>query len=184
MKIFLYSFAILTAVNCGSSNQNESKKPQEPVANVVKEEQDQLLVGTIQEEDLQAAPHDWWFDPMYESYSPSTEELEVIQKNINDYQIKVFMGTWCADSQREVPKLLKLLDLSDFNKNNLEIKAVEEDKTLPNDEHIEYDINFVPTIIFLKNGKEVNRFVEYPQGTFEEDIAAIVSGEEYKNSYQ
>ena len=45
------------------------------------------------------------------------------------------------------------------------------------------NLNRVPTIIFYKNGKEVNRFVEFAQESLEEDIAKIVSGKDYKNSY-
>ncbi len=121
---------------------------------------------------------------MYEAYKPSQETLEIIKNNINDYKIKVFMGTWCGDSKREVPKLYKLLDQSGYNMNNIEMQAVKHDKTLPDDLQKEYGVHHVPTIIFYKDGKEVNRFVEYPQENFEEDIAKIVSGREYQDSYQ
>lgn len=184
MKLFLYTLAVLTAVNCGSTNQKEQNEQPEPVANEVAEQQDEVLVGTIEQEDLEQAPHLSWFDPMYQSYTPSADALQVIKDNINDYDIKLFMGTWCADSQREVPKFLKLLELSGYNMSNLEIIAVEEDKTLPDNRQEEYKVVYVPTIIFLKNAEEVNRFVEYPQETFEEDIAAIVSGEDYTNAYE
>lgn len=184
MKLFLYTLAVLTAVNCGSTNQKEQNEQPQPVANEVTEQQDEVLVGTISQEDLEQAPHTAWFDPMYQSYTPSEDELQVIKEHINDYDIKLFMGTWCADSQREVPKFLKLLELSDYNMSNLEIISLEEDKTLPDNRQEEYNVVYVPTIIFLKNGEEVNRFVEYPQETFEEDIAAIVSGEDYTNSYE
>lgn len=184
MKIFLYSLAVLTAVNCGSTNQKETKEQPQPVATQVTDQQDHILVGTIHQKDLEQAPHGAWYDPMYQSYSPSDEELEVIKEHIHDYEIKLFMGTWCADSQREVPKFMKLLELSDYNMDNLEINAVEEDKTLPDNRQEEYKVVYVPTIIFLKDGKEVNRFVEFPQETFEKDIAAIVSGEDYKNPYE
>lgn len=95
----------------------------------------------------------------------------------------MYMGTWCADSQLEVPKFYKLLDLSDFDMNDLEVIAVREDKTLPDDGQKEYDVQYVPTIIFFKDGEEVGRFVEYAQDELEEDIAKIVSGQEYKHSY-
>lgn len=94
------------------------------------------------------------------------------------------MGTWCGDSKRETPKMLKLLDEAGYNYNNLEMFAVDYDKTTPDQLEEKYDIHHVPTIIFYKDGKEVNRFVEYAQGaSLEEDIAKIVSGEEYHDSY-
>ncbi len=185
MKFIIYSLAVLTAVNCGSTSQNKTET--EEVTTVpapAAEDQNDILVGTITKNDLQEAPHDTWFESNYTSYEPAPEALETIKNNINDYEIKLFMGTWCSDSQLQVPHFLKLLELSDFDMDNLEMKAVEEDKTLPNDLQKEYDVVYVPTIIFYKNGKEVNRFVEYPQVSLEKDIAAIVSGKEYHNPYE
>lgn len=187
MKIFLYTLAVLTAVNCGNSNSNNQEKQAEQTtipAPPVQEEQNDILVGSIQKSDLKQAPYDTWFDSNYSTYEPSPEALATIKKNINDYEIKLFMGTWCSDSQLQVPHFLRLLEESDYDMDRLEMMAVEEDKTLPNDLQKEYDVNYVPTIIFYKDGKEVNRFVEYPQTSFEKDIAAIVSGEDYSHSYE
>lgn len=186
MKLFLYAFMLTTAFNCGSSQNSAA-----PVADntttptpATQEEQSYILVGTIQKSDLQQAPHNAWFEPNYSSYKPAPEALKTIKNNINDYEIKLFMGTWCSDSQYQVPYFLKLLELSNFDMDNLEMEAVEEDKTLPNDLQKEFDVVYVPTIIFYKDGKEVNRFVEYPQQSLEKDIATIVSGKKYRHSYQ
>ncbi|NJY61638.1 thioredoxin family protein [Salinimicrobium sp. CDJ15-81-2] len=179
MKILMYLMLFITATNCGSSQQTgpeTTKTAPEPV-----EEQTDLLIGEIERDDLQ---EEFWFDPMYKSYKPNKDALQVIRENINDYEIKMYMGTWCADSQREVPKFYKLLDLSSYNMDDLEVIAVREDKTLPDDSQQQDDVKYVPTIIFSKNGKEVGRFVEYPQEEFEDDIAKIVSGQEYEHSYQ
>lgn len=182
MKIFIYLLLFITATNCGSSQQQEKNITQ--TSPEVMEEQNDVLVGNIEKGDLQQAPHAAWFDPMYQSYQPEKEALKTIQENINDYEIKMFMGTWCGDSQRDVPKFYKLLDLTNFDRENLDVRAVREDKTLPNDGQKEYDVKYVPTIIFFKNGQEVGRFVEYPQEEFEDDIAKIVSGQEYRHSYE
>ncbi|NJW51899.1 thioredoxin family protein [Salinimicrobium oceani] len=184
MKIFLYFLLIVTAANCGSSQQHEEKKAASPETEVNEEGQETLLVGDIERKDLEQAQFATWFHPMYKSYKPEAKALETIREHINDYEILMFMGTWCADSQREVPKFLKLLDLTEFDQENLKIKAVREDKTLPDEEQKEYDVVYVPTMIFFKDGKEVGRFVEYPQDELEIDIAKIVSGKEYRHSYE
>lgn len=176
-------------MNCGSADQNNQNEPNS--AEVASSEttdpevqQSNVLVGEIQKEELQQAPHKAWFEPMYKSYEPDAEALETIKNNINDYKIKVFMGTWCGDSKREIPKLYKLLELSNYDLDKLEMNGVRLDKTLPNDLQEEYDIHHVPTIIFYKNGEEVGRFVEYAQEEFEDDIAKIVSGQDYQHSYE
>jgi thiol-disulfide isomerase/thioredoxin len=182
MKLFLYSILLITATNCGGSQQTEPVVTQtEPVT---QEEESDILVGKIEHEDLQKAAFSAWYDPMYKSFKPNEEALQTIKENINDYDIVMFMGTWCADSQREVPKLYKILELSDYDLDRMEVRAVREDKTLPDDRQKEYDVTYVPTIIFYKDGEEAGRFVEYPQEDFEDDIAKIVSGKEYKHSYE
>lgn len=182
MKLLMYLMLLITATNCGSSQQS-SPETTHTSPKPVKERND-LLIGTINKNDLQQAPHSRWFDPMYKSYKPDKEALKTIQEHINDYEIKVFMGTWCADSQLEVPRFYKLLDLSNYNLDRLEVTAVREDKTLPDGSQKEYDVTYVPTIIFFKDGEEAGRFVEYPQDELEKDIAKIVSGQEYEHSYQ
>lgn len=183
MKILFYLTLLITAANCGSTQPAETAgmNTTEPV---VQEEQTDYLVGEIQREELQQAPFSSWFDPMYNSYNPDEEALQTIKENINDYDIKMFMGTWCGDSQREVPKFYKLLELSGYDLDQLEVRAVRPDKTLPDETEKEFDITYVPTIIFFKDGEEVGRFVEYPQEELEDDIAKIVSGQEYKHSYE
>ncbi|MDX1752190.1 MAG: thioredoxin family protein [Salinimicrobium sediminis] len=182
MKFLMYLMLLITATNCGSSQQNKAETTETTTPPI--EEQNDLLIGSIDKNDLQQAPHSAWFDPMYQSYKPDQKALKTIQENINDYDIKMFMGTWCADSQLEVPKFYKLLDLSNYDLDRLEVTAVQEDKTLPDGSQKEFDVIYVPTIIFFKDGEEVGRFVEYPQDELEKDVAKIVSGQEYEHSYQ
>jgi len=180
----MYLMLLIAAANCGSSQQQEKVTTATQTTSTPEEVQDGVLVGKIEKSDLLQTPHKAWFEPMYKSYTPDKKALETIRKNINDYEILMYMGTWCADSQREVPKFYKLLELSNYNTDNLEVIAVREDKTLPDDGQKEHDITYVPTIIFMKNGKEVGRFVEYPQEELEDDIAKIVSGQDYRHSYE
>ena len=182
MKLFFYFILLITAANCGSSPRAEQENS--ATTPVVEEEQDDLLIGEIGLDDLRQPPHASWFDPMYTSYKPNEEALATIKENIGEYEIKMFMGTWCADSQREVPKFYKLLELSDYNLSNLEVKAVTEDKTLPDEGEKKYNVIYVPTIIFIKDGEEVGRFVEFANDEIETDIAKIVSGEEYQHPYE
>lgn len=180
----MYLMLLITAANCGSSQQNNSNNPDSETTSEAPEVQDDVLVGTIERSDLEKAPHTAWFDPMYQAYNPEKEALKTIQEHINDYEIRLFMGTWCADSQFEVPKFYKILDLSNFDLDKLEVTAVREDKTLPNDGQKEFNITYVPTIIFFKDGQEIGRFVEYAQEDLEKDIAKIVSGQEYTPAYE
>jgi len=93
------------------------------------------------------------------------------------------MGTWCHDSQREVPALLKILDAISFDKNRLRIIALSLTKDTPGKIETDFDIKRSPTIIFSRNQQEIGRFVEYPQKTIEQDIRAILKNHGYRHSY-
>ena len=67
-----------------------------------------------------------WFIKEYDQYNPSINELNGFDyKNIN---IKVFMGTWCHDSKREIPRLIKILDNLKFSESKIDIIALTKDK--------------------------------------------------------
>ena len=104
-----------------------------------------------------------------------------------EYDIKLFLGTWCGDSKRESPKLIKILETADFPMEQLEIVALDYRKglykTSPTGEEKGLNIIKVPTIIFFKDGKEVNRIVESPLETLEQDIAQIVFKKDYVPNY-
>jgi len=93
------------------------------------------------------------------------------------------MGTWCEDSQREVPGMMKILAAAGYAVNELEIIAVDEDKRTPSGIEKPFAATYVPALIFYNEGQEMNRIVEFPIGTLEEDIFAILSGEDYKHAY-
>ena len=40
------------------------------------------------------------------------------------------MGTWCEDSEREVPAIFKLLDAVNFDQNKIDIYAMSEEKLI------------------------------------------------------
>ncbi|HET8753584.1 MAG TPA: thioredoxin domain-containing protein [Salinimicrobium sp.] len=194
MKTIFYILIFSTIFSCGSNHDSTESKPApvaeetqpateeaEPTAPAV---QKTMLVGQIEKSDLMQPPFSSWFMAGNESFSPADAQLEIIKDNISEFDnIKIFMGTWCGDSKREVPHFYKILELSDYNLEKVDLVAVDRRKTTPDNLQEVYNITRVPTIIFFKDGKEVNRFVEYPQENLETDIANIVSGKDYKNSY-
>ncbi len=141
------------------------------------------LIGIQSKANFKQLPYAQWFDVDYNEYTPDEPTVIEIQKYLDGITIKAFMGTWCGDSQREIPIFYKLLDQLNFDYKNLTMIAVGRDKTTPDNLQEGLDISRVPTFIFYKNGKEIGRFVEYPRETLEKDILKIVSGKPYKHSY-
>ena len=99
----------------------------------------------------------------------------------------MFMGTWCGDSKRQVPKFYKILEASNFPMDQFTAVAVSREADLykQSPQHEEEGLNIVrvPTFIFLKNGKEVNRIIEKPIETLEKDIEKIITANNYKSNY-
>lgn len=172
LKAIKFSFLLFFLVNLYTLAQEKN-----PTA-------DKNHTGPITQEDFRTGSTADWFIKAYEAYKPKKKVLKEIKKPIKKYHIKVFMGTWCPDSRREVPKLLKLLDEVNFKEKHLEIYTMDRSKSTEKNYEEGLDIQRVPTIIFFdKNGKEVNRFVEFPQKTLEKDILKIVTEQPYKNVY-
>ena len=124
-----------------------------------------------------------WFTPDYDRYKVNAALLEQIKPLLAGKQVSLLMGTWCEDSQREVPGMMKILSAAGYAVNELEIIAVDEDKRTPSGLEKPFAATYVPALIFYSEGQEMNRIVEFPIGTLEEDIFAILSGEDYKHAY-
>lgn len=143
----------------------------------------QDLLGPIALEQLKQHPHKEWFAVEYENYSPFVKTTDQLLPLMNDVEIKTFMGTWCSDSQIQVPAFYRILEKVEF-KGKASIIAVDEHKKTPSGSAAAHGITHVPTFIFYKNGKEINRIVESPVDFLEEDMLAILSGNDYKHTYE
>ena len=145
------------------------------------------LLGKINKEGLSTAPYSEWFNKNYESYKTKKEAIDSLQKHLSKYTITAFMGTWCGDSKREVPKFYKVLEEAEFPLERLTMVAVSRNratyKQSPGGEHEAQTIHRVPTFIIYKNGKEQNRIVESPVSSIEEDLVAIIQKEYTSNYY-
>lgn len=93
--------------------------------------------------------------------------VDLLQKQVNkDLHILVFLGTWCADSRNIVPLFFNYLEKANWSiGTRLNLFCVDHNKRISVSglENLAQSlkINKVPTIIFLKDGKEIQRIVEY-----------------------
>ena len=142
-----------------------------------------MTEGEVDVDYLFNSPNTSWFQKNYESYIVD----EVIQNEdfskLNEYNIEIFMNTKCHDSEREVPRLLKILNTLNFSNENLRIVLLNSEKKTIDGLEIGKDITNTPTIIFLKNSNEENRIVEFPFENLENDIFRIINDMGYKNVY-
>ena len=142
-----------------------------------------FITGRINRQNLINYEHSKWFKDEYEKYRVPSGWVERNKGSLNEMSLKLFLGTWCEDSEREVPGIIKLLESSEFNFKNIDIYAVSEEKITPENYEKGLNIVNVPTLIFYKNGKEINRFVEFSNISLAKDLEDIIQGKEYYNPY-
>ncbi|EDM44157.1 hypothetical protein SCB49_03990 [unidentified eubacterium SCB49] len=146
-------------------------------------EGEKMLIGKINEKGLTQDAFAWFKETVIKD-DPDFKVTDELKKPIQDYDITVFMGTWCEDSQREVPHLFTILTLADYDVSRLEIYAVDHDKKTPTGAEVGKNIEYVPTIILSKDGEEIGRVVESTQESLEKDLLKIVTGQDYKHIYE
>jgi thiol-disulfide isomerase/thioredoxin len=149
----------------------------------------EILYGAIQKADLQKAPFVDWFTPGYDNYQSDPKVNDKLRKLYDkDISIQLFLGTWCGDSKREAPRLLKVLDDTGFPEKNIRIIALGSGDSLvkqsPQHEEAGKGIFRVPTVIIYRNGIEVNRINEFPALSLESDLYAILNGQHYIPNYK
>jgi thiol-disulfide isomerase/thioredoxin len=142
-----------------------------------------IFQGPINMANLQSSKITSWFNPEFDRIDVDPQWVKNLKPHLKGLKIKIFMGTWCEDSQREIPHFFKLLNALEFDQNNLKMYAMSEEKTTPQNFEKGIEIYNVPTIVFYKNGNEMNRFVEFPVESLESDIGKIIKEEAYAHSY-
>jgi tetratricopeptide (TPR) repeat protein len=146
------------------------------------------LLGAIAVSELEREPYAEWYVREHDAYVPRTETLAALRESsLPTYELTVFFGTWCGDSRREVPRLVKLLERLELPADRLTLVAVDNEvqahKRSPGGEERGREIYRVPTIIVSRDGREVTRIVEHPSRSLERDLLAIVEGADYRPSY-
>jgi len=147
-----------------------------------------ILYGTCNKDSLTLEPFSKWFTPGYENYQPDASTIASLKKqNLDNISIKVFFGTWCGDSKREVPHFLKTLSAISFPDKKIHLIAVGTGDSLvkqsPQHEEAGLGIYRVPAFIIYKNGVEINRITEFPAFSLEKDLLAILNGSTYDPNY-
>jgi hypothetical protein len=134
----------------------------------------QMLIGICDRTAFTDTNFAWWFNPEYNNYNVDSVFLKLVGHKLNDYDIIVVMGSWCSDSRREMPRLLKIFDKLNYNQQKLKMICVNRKKEWPEGGIENLEIKLVPTIIFYEMGLEKGRIVESPKETLEKDIIKII----------
>ncbi len=116
-----------------------------------------------------------WYNFSKTLYGPDTATLSVMERAKGKVQFVVFGGTWCEDTQFILPKFFKLQEMSGVPDGMITLFGVNRAKNAMENIAEAFAITNVPTIIVMKNGKEVGRVVEYGKtGKWDKELAELL----------
>jgi len=135
-----------------------------------------VLKGFITKQELATDTAFTWFAQNQQGYTPDQNALQLLKTNRDSVNILAFGGTWCGDTKYILPKFYLLADAAGLSPDRITLLGVDRSKKTIQHLSEVFGITNVPTIIVMKNGKEVGRVVEYGHtGLFDKDLAEILS---------
>jgi hypothetical protein len=159
------------ALSCATAN------PPAPVQEPVQEESE--IVGNATREQIEEAVPEW-AQAGAES-TPDPAASQALAGVPPGAEVSVFLGTWCGDSRREVPRLWKALDMAQAEGAVLPFRihyiGVDRQKREPVAPVTNNDIRYVPTFIVYREGREVGRIVEESPNGIETDLLSLLAGQ-------
>ena len=112
------------------------------------------------------------FKSRYDNYEV-TDQINL--SDLEDISVVIMFGTWCHDSKREVPRMLRILDSAGVGADQISLIGVDNNKAEPKGREKLYNLRNTPTLILLKNGKEVGRIIERPNVSLEADLIGLTT---------
>ena len=174
MKKLLLHSLIFASILGGSTFLNAQKIV---VNREVETEKDgKMLLGHQLKEQFLKEPYAEWYVKEHDEYTIDKNAVSELRKQkINSYSITIFLGTWCEDSHRDFPRLMKILEEANYPMDKVTMIAVNRKKESPTGDEVKYNIQKIPTIIVEKYGKEIGRIIEMPTtGYIERDLVEIL----------
>ena len=178
------SIAIIANTSCHSKLMPQQSLNRE----ITDSKGNKILLGRCSRERLQQEPYGNWFNKNYADYKMDTATCGMLKPNLAGKEFVIFMGTWCGDSRREVPRMLRVLDYCGIKPSRIKLIMVSNQdsayKQSPSHEERGLEIHRVPDLIVYKKKEETGRVIESPVVSLEKDLLAIERDEKYKPNYE
>ena len=131
-----------------------------------------IITGTLNDTLFQSE----WFANWSHSkgYKPDAETIKALEQvNSNNLTFKVYLGTWCEDSQIHVPAFLVVAAMLNYK---YELIGVNREKECPFEKKNckNWDITKLPTIVVFQDQTEKGRIIETPEISVEKDLLKIL----------
>jgi thiol-disulfide isomerase/thioredoxin len=139
------------------------------------EQNEDILIGYCNRSGLEGAIFGAVFQEYYRIYEPDKEITAKMKGLTDSVFVLIVMGTWCSDSEEQVPKFFKVLDKIRFSSRHLTVICVDSQKKAGDVDISKYDVHRVPTFIVFRNEREVGRIIETPVMSLEKDLLLLLT---------
>ena len=134
-----------------------------------------ILVGEVDMDGITGTVFGDYYAQEFDPYQPDEITLNSLRNSLaSDFQFTIVLGTWCSDSQREVPRMLKVLSEAGVDYDKLKLYGVDSYKEAEGTPVASLNIEKVPTLIIFRAGIELGRIIETPVKSIEKDVLGIV----------
>lgn len=117
-----------------------------------------------------------WYNANQRFYKPDSSTLNAFERTKGKLQFILFGGTWCEDTQFILPQFFKLQEMSGVPDSMVTFLGVNRQKKSMANISEAFGITNVPTIIVMKDGKEMGRVIEYGKtGKWDKELAEILN---------
>lgn len=172
MKTTTILLLVIFLATSASFAQSGFETVNDPVTN------QKMLIGSIHKKDIASDPDFNWYGESQKIYpTPDADAVKALRENKDKIYLVIFVGTWCEDTHFVLPRFFKIQEAADFPESHIAMFALDRDKKMPNPIAAALDVKDVPTIIVMKDGKEVGRVVEYGKtGYWDKELADVIQG--------
>lgn len=146
-----------------------------------------ILVGPASLSILQRIDNKSWYDNAYQNYSVDLSKAQELKPRLERKRMKIFLGSWCGDSKRELPRMLKVLELAGMDTADVSLifvdYSIKNYKQSPGQEEKNKNIHHVPSFIVYNGKKELGRIIKTPVVSLEKDLLSILQQTGYQPKY-
>jgi cyclophilin family peptidyl-prolyl cis-trans isomerase/HEAT repeat protein len=148
----------------------------EPAADAEEEPGPPVLVGRVGRAEVERAVPSWVQAEVESAIDPlAAAGLTAV---VPGAEVRVYFGTWCSDSKRELSRLWRALDeVGGAVPFAIDYIAVDEAKKEPEELTAGVGLAYVPTLVVRRGGEEVGRIIEESPHGVERDLLALLTGE-------
>ncbi len=185
-NIFIVAAVLMCAASCHRALVPNTATP---INQEIKNESGQtILAGKATISSMQMPAYKTWYDDSYNKYAVDAASAQQLKPLLKNKHIEVFLGSWCGDSRREVPHMIKILREAGMDTARLSLVFVDNSsnhyKQSPQHEESGKNIHHVPSFIVYDGAREMGRIIESPVTSLEKDLLAILQQQPYQPNYR